>query len=257
VSRLDPSKITVLVADDEVDNGELFSRALRGYRLLVATRGDEALLLVAENRVDIVVTDQNMPGNTGALLLQRFRAVNPIARRMIVSAHVESEQLLDAINRGEVERYVLKPVDPEDLRRQVDGLAEEYLQIAAERARVAELEDLLVKLRSRLERADLAPDGWERLELEVARASRYARPLSFIIVDGRGLERELLLGSIREVDLVVALGARTVIALPETDREGAEVTRKRLGGAFPPLVFKLATFPGDGDDLTALLAKAS
>ena len=72
-----------------------------------------------------------MPGNSGALLLQRTRTVNPIARRVIVSAQAESDQLLEAINRGEVERYLLKPIEPDTLRREIDSLAVEYLAIAA------------------------------------------------------------------------------------------------------------------------------
>ena len=80
------ARICVLIADDEAENAAAYARALRGYRLIIASRGDEAMALVAEHPIDVVVTDQRMPGTSGALLLRRARAVNPIVRRIVVSA---------------------------------------------------------------------------------------------------------------------------------------------------------------------------
>src|SRR5437016_7594309 len=109
---LDPAELTVLVVDDERENLDAFTRALRGYQLLSTDRGEQALVLLAERRIDIVVADQRMPGTRGAQLLQRARAINPLTRRIIVSASSAPEHILEAINSGEVERYLLKPLGP-------------------------------------------------------------------------------------------------------------------------------------------------
>jgi YesN/AraC family two-component response regulator len=251
-----PHDITVLVVDDERDNTEMYRRALHGYRVLQATRGDQALSLVAEHGVDIIVTDQLMPGMTGAQLLERVRAVNPIARRVIVSAHCNAESLLEAINCGEVERYMLKPVRPDVLRETIDELAGEYARMMAERARVAELEDQLSRLQQQLHQVHASPDGWERLELEIIRAGRYKRPLSLIVVENGMPLRAQIATAVREVDLVVPVGARLVLALPETDAAGAESMRGRLRKSHPGTTFLLASFPTDGEDVTGLLAAA-
>src|SRR5688572_13478914 len=174
------ARLHVLVADDEPENAKAYARALRGYQVVVASRGDEAMAVVAEHAIDMVVTDQRMPGTTGALLLQRARAVNPIVRRVVVSASAQPEHLLEAINRGEVERYLLKPIEPERLRAVVDELATEYVRMQAQRERVVELQDQLHALR----RSGIEPDEGElleRIELELVRARRYRRALSLLV----------------------------------------------------------------------------
>ena len=68
---IDRSGIQVLLADDEPENASAYARALRGYKVLTAQRGDEAMAVLAEHPIDVVVTDQRMPGSSGALLLRR------------------------------------------------------------------------------------------------------------------------------------------------------------------------------------------
>src|SRR5204863_1940669 len=133
---------------DEVENLELYQRALRGYRLRTAGRGDQAMAMLAEECSEIIISDQRMPGTPGTLLLERARAINPLTRRVLVTAYADMSQILEAINRGSVERYLLKPVSPERLRAEVDHLAAEYQRLHAERARVAALDDRFARIRA-------------------------------------------------------------------------------------------------------------
>jgi CheY-like chemotaxis protein len=249
--NLDRSKLTVLIADDEPENAQAFARALRGYKLFTASRGDEALALVAEHRVDMVVTDQRMPGTTGAEVLHRARAVNPIVRRVVISASAHPDHLLEAINRGEVERYLLKPIDPVGLRQTVDELAIEYLKMLHQQQRLADLQDQIQALRKQVGRTPLGPvsEHWDRLELEVIRARRYRRPLTLLLADGHDFDLNMLAGVLREIDLVIQLGDRLVIALPESNRAAAERVRERLRPLLHGARTAVVAFPEDGTDL--------
>ncbi|MEO6954686.1 MAG: response regulator [Polyangia bacterium] len=249
----DRAQLTLLLADDEPENVRAYARALRGYNVMQATRGDEALALVAEHPIDIIVTDQRMPGVTGASLLQRARAVNPIVRRVVVSASAVPEELLEAINRGEVERYLVKPVDAEKLRKVVDDLAEQYVRMRAQRDRIIELQDQLQALR----RDGVGPDEGElleRVELELVRCNRYHRPLTLIVFDpAPHVDMRRVREVLRELDIALRVGARLLIALPESDLDGANVVWERLRSLMPDSVPFFRECPKDGVRLQSLL----
>jgi len=247
------ARVSILIADDEPENVAAYVRALRGYRVVVASRGDEAMALIAEHPIDIVVTDQRMPGSSGALLLRRARAVNPIVRRIVVSATAQPEHLLEAINCGEVERYLLKPVEPDRLRVIVDDLADEYLRMTAQRERVIELQDQLQALR----RDGVEPDQGElleRAELELVRARRYRRPLSLLVFEAAPtIELRRLRVALRELDIALRIGDRLVLVLPESERGGAQVVWDRIRALFPGREPVVRTCPDDGSSLQSLL----
>ena len=247
------ARLHVLVADDEPENAQAYARALRGYQVVVAARGDEAMAVVAEHTIDMVVTDQRMPGTSGALLLQRARQVNPIVRRVVVSASAQPEHLLEAINRGEVERYLLKPIDPARLRAVVDELATEYLRMQAQRERVVELQDQLHALR----RNGVEPDEGElleRIELELVRARRYRRPLSLLVfVAAPPVEMRRLRVGLRELDIALKVGNQLVVVLPESDRMGAMTVWDRIRPLLPGFEPVLRCCPDDGTSLQSLL----
>ncbi len=245
--------LKILIADDEVENAEAYARALRGYQLLRASRGDEALSILAEHTIDIVVTDQRMPGLSGALLLQRARSVNPIVRRVVVSASSQPEHLLEAINSGEVERYLLKPVEPDKLRSVVDELADSYLLMQAQGHRISELQDQLQALRR--EKAE-PNDGelLERTELELVRARRYRRPLSLLVFHGASdVDLKRWRTALRELDIALRIGDRIVVVLPESDRPGALAVWDRLRDLQPVAEPIVRNCPEDGTTLQALL----
>jgi len=249
----DRARLHLLVADDELENAQAYARALRGYKVVVASRGDEAMAMVAELPIDIVVTDQRMPGSTGALLLQRARQVNPIVRRVVVSASAQPEHLLEAINRGEVERYLLKPIEPDRLRAVVDELATEYLRMVAQRERVVELQDQLYALR----RNGVEPDEGElleRIELELVRARRYRRALSLLVFPrAPEVEMRRLRVGLRELDIALRVGDQLVVVLPESDRSGALTVWDRIRPLLPGHEPVMRTCPDDGTSLQSLL----
>jgi DNA-binding NtrC family response regulator len=138
------AKPSILVVDDEPEI--LFSlQALlrREFDVHTATGGAEALEVLRRHPVSVIMTDQRMPGMTGAELLAQAKDVSPAATRVIFTGYADLRAVIEAVNRGEVFRYLTKPWDPDEL---CDVLREACARAAAE----AERDRLLVEARAYL-----------------------------------------------------------------------------------------------------------
>ena len=104
-------KPKLLYVDDEADNLELFTLQFsKDFDITTCSGGDEALQILSENpRIDILLTDERMPGMSGIELLEKVVKGYPHLIRIIVSAFSDSERLLNAINRGGAHEYIVKP----------------------------------------------------------------------------------------------------------------------------------------------------
>ncbi len=103
----------VLFVDDEQSVLRSLNRMFRkeDYDVHLAESGDEALKIMEETPIDVVVSDQRMPKMTGIQLLQQVKERWPGAVRIILSGYTEINELLGAINEGEVYRFITKPWD--------------------------------------------------------------------------------------------------------------------------------------------------
>jgi DNA-binding NtrC family response regulator len=122
-----PSKHPILVVDDEPDI--LFSLELllrREFEVHTAAGGAQALEVLRQQCVHVILTDQRMPGMTGAELLERSRPVCPQAVRIVFTGYADIRAVIDAINKGQVFRYLTKPWDPDDLRAVLHEACEQY-----------------------------------------------------------------------------------------------------------------------------------
>lgn len=142
---------TVLVVDDEPEILNTLRRQLRGegYRLLTTTSASEALNRVATGEVDVIVADIDMPEMNGLELVAVLRRDFPDTVRLLLTGDSSLESALDAINRGEVFRYLTKPWDREALRHTLrDSIArqDELLAAAAAARRVAQRDRLMREL---------------------------------------------------------------------------------------------------------------
>ncbi|MDB4928199.1 MAG: histidine kinase,Response regulator receiver domain proteinhistidine kinase [Myxococcaceae bacterium] len=137
-----PKRHTVLVVDDEPDVIQSVKDLLRlEYNVLGATRASEALRLLAEREVHVVMSDQRMPEMSGVEFLRRIRGEYPDAVRLLFTGYADLRAVIDAINQGSVYRYVTKPWDPDELLGVMREACERY-DLAAERKRLMlELEE--------------------------------------------------------------------------------------------------------------------
>jgi len=108
---------TILLVDDEPNVTDALKRALRRepYEILTAVSGAAALELLERNHVDVVISDEQMPGMSGSVFLSTVRKQFPHTIRMILSGQASLEAAVRAINEGEVYRFFLKPCNPTDL----------------------------------------------------------------------------------------------------------------------------------------------
>ena len=128
----------ILFVDDEPEVLSILRRMFTeadDYITLTASAGEEALAILESRPVDLLVTDQRMPGMTGIELASRARALRPDLSVILLTAYTDPRDLLDAINKGEVYRYLVKPWDTADLRHAVRQ-ALEQVQLKRERARL-------------------------------------------------------------------------------------------------------------------------
>jgi len=111
---INDSKITILFVDDEPDILSSINRFLRKevYQKLFAETGIKALELISTNTVSIIVSDLRMPEMSGLELIGEVKKRNPDIVRLILSGSQDIDPIIESINRGEVFRFIPKPVDP-------------------------------------------------------------------------------------------------------------------------------------------------
>lgn len=117
----------IMLVDDEPANLRLLERLFRrDYHVLTASSGMEALRLLDQHDVALLVTDQRMPGMSGIELLQRTAEMRPHMVRIILTGYTDVTSLVEAINCGHVYKYVTKPWSNEDLRQTIGRAIEHF-----------------------------------------------------------------------------------------------------------------------------------
>ena len=110
-------KHTVLFVDDEPEVTEGLKRNLHKepYRILCSNNTDEALQILETENVDLVVSDEEMPGMKGTEFLALVRKKYPETIRMMLTGHASLDSAIKAINEGRVYRLLTKPCNDMDL----------------------------------------------------------------------------------------------------------------------------------------------
>lgn len=117
----------LLIVDDELPNLRLLTRLFRqDFTCLTASSGDEAIKLLTQHDVAILITDQRMPQMSGIELLKQTAELRPHMARILLTGYTDVEALVEAINCGLVHRYITKPWNNEDLKQKVNRALEEY-----------------------------------------------------------------------------------------------------------------------------------
>ncbi len=160
---------TLLLVDDEADVLDILVRMFqRQYRVLTATSGAEALSILRTQTVDVLITDQRMPEMTGIELVTAARAEGIDVTALLLTGYTDPEDIIAAINQGQVYRYITKPWEVNDLLITVKN-AVEYTQLRRDKER------LLRQLNQRVEALFVL--------YEVSRASAADPPSYEAIID--------------------------------------------------------------------------
>ena len=120
--------IVVLFVDDEMDVLSSLRRFLRKepYRMLFANSGEEALNILSSQPIAILVSDLRMPEMDGLTLLNKVKAQYPDTKRLILSATTDMEEIVDAIDSGDVFRFIQKPLEPEPFKQAIREAVDFY-----------------------------------------------------------------------------------------------------------------------------------
>ena len=113
-----PGFRTLLLVDDEPALLNALKREFRSapYEVLTATSGEEALAVLADRDVQVILSDYRMPGMSGVEFLAQARALRPDAVRMVLSGYADIGAVIAAINQGNIYKFLNKPWDGEELR---------------------------------------------------------------------------------------------------------------------------------------------
>ena len=107
----------VLYVDDDLANLTVFEVAFADdFPVLTASGGAQALELLRQHEVGVLLADQRMPGMTGVELLSRVRVEHPEPVRILMTAYSDLSEAIEAINQGHIRRYLRKPWSHEELR---------------------------------------------------------------------------------------------------------------------------------------------
>ena len=114
-------QVTLLFVDDEQHILNALNRLVRGegYRVIMSTDPKEALEIVKSEPVDIVISDHLMPGMDGIEFLTKVRELKPTTLRMILTGHAQLDMAIDAINKGQVYKFMTKPWDDASLLQDI------------------------------------------------------------------------------------------------------------------------------------------
>ena len=137
----------LFIDDEEVNRSNFQQTFTDDYEILLAATGEEALKTMAQaDKLALILADQRMPGLSGAEVLARAREIAPHAERIMITAYSEPEDIMAAINQGQVYRYILKPWSNEELRIAIIQGVERYLLKQENRALLLALEAKNVEL---------------------------------------------------------------------------------------------------------------
>jgi DNA-binding NtrC family response regulator len=120
-------KYKIMIVDDELINLRTLERLFRrDYQVLLAQSGAEALTLLEQHDVALLISDQRMPEMSGIELMKRTVALRPHMVKILLTGYTDVGALIEAINCGLVYRYLTKPWNNDDLRITVGRALEHY-----------------------------------------------------------------------------------------------------------------------------------
>ena len=133
---------TLLLVDDEKAITKALHRLFRkeGYQILTAESGPEGLETLSRHEIPIsmIISDQRMPEMSGAQFLEKAKDICPEAIRYLLTGYSDMEAVIQAVNKGEIQRYLTKPWNDDDLVLQVRQSLEHY-ELQFENKRLTEL----------------------------------------------------------------------------------------------------------------------
>ncbi|EMS33013.1 hypothetical protein C943_00290 [Mariniradius saccharolyticus AK6] len=120
-------RIIVLYIDDEDNNLNSFKASLRKeFKVVTAQSAAEGLQIAAEQELHVVIADIRMPGMDGIEFFEKLMKINPEAVRILLTGYSDIASVIDAINRGQVYRFIDKPWNIETVKNAIINAGDIY-----------------------------------------------------------------------------------------------------------------------------------
>ncbi|MDD4155280.1 MAG: response regulator [Candidatus Cloacimonetes bacterium] len=124
----------ILFVDDEENVLQAFKRNFyKIFNLSTALSGNEAIALINENEFAVVITDMRMPEMNGIELLDKIKDISPDTVRMMLTGYADIETTLNAVNQGNIFRFMTKPWPSDQLQRMIIAGIRQYRMIKTEK----------------------------------------------------------------------------------------------------------------------------
>lgn len=122
------TSVNVLYVDDEVHNLTAFKASFRRqFNIFTANSAVEGRTVLEAEHIHVIVTDQRMPVTTGIEFLESIIPDFPDPIRILLTGYTDINAVIDAINKGQVYRYIQKPWMDEDLRINIEKAYELFM----------------------------------------------------------------------------------------------------------------------------------
>ena len=147
-------KFAILYVDDEETNLRIFKNTFhRKYFIHTATNALEGIEILNKEKIDLIISDQRMPGMSGVEFFKQTLKTNPGINRILVTGFTDFNALQSAINEAKIFRYIQKPWKEKDLRGAIENALKVYRLELENKELTDELEKTnkdLIKINSRL-----------------------------------------------------------------------------------------------------------
>ncbi len=132
---------SILIVDDEKNILNALRRLLNeeGYQIYTALSGEGGLEILKREKIDLIISDQKMPGMEGLEFLEKTVDNYPDVIRIILTGHAELNDAIRAINEGCVYKFIMKPWNDEELKITIRRALEQYDLIMQNRDLTMEL----------------------------------------------------------------------------------------------------------------------
>lgn len=125
--ELNSNFANVLYVDDEIHNLNSFKATFRRtFNVFLAENADEGKKILESNDIQIIITDQRMPGMTGIEFLESIIETYPDTIRILLTGYADINAVIDAINKGQIYKYIQKPWTEDELRENINKGVELY-----------------------------------------------------------------------------------------------------------------------------------
>ena len=142
IEVLNGKEHNLLIIDDEVEITKSLARQFRRkYNVFTSTSAAEGIQIMEKEKIQVVLSDQRMPGMTGVDFFSKIKDKYPDALKLILTGYTDIEAVIGAINDGQVFRYVTKPWNPNELDTIINEAFEKYELITNNRKLMHSLQD--------------------------------------------------------------------------------------------------------------------